>query len=1100
MLDTPEAKTTPEDKRPGRPRNAEWVGVEGKDSTEVYLREGIVDKLKEDLDKRSFTPEGRGVEAAGALIGHFRTDPESGDTWIDAVDYVGIPEDLTPRSGIHVTFTHDSWGYVQEKIDGLTLEHQQQERYSMVGWVHSHPGLGVFLSSQDDLVNRTFLEDRVMAVVYDPSIEDQHKSLGIMSRGGSAEERDFGRNVTFGNNFRRHKGHFDYSPDTVDVQIIGEPNSDISSQVRILPDIEEVEVDIQVEPEVSENVNMKGGELVRFISPDGKGEMRYLFTWDEGGKVRGDRIDDQGATIEGPLSFRAKGKIENADEWEAIREAQVGVMKNLGGEWGVDRNLPTPGKSEKNQYEPLPDNERLGAIDNFLKDSVEQRSIITHEPDSGQQFLMVYSWDGKGNIRVYAESYLEGGPSEAYAYTSHFKASTKEEFNEVVKRQFESVSSVDGIEVEPERPTLESLSTHYSNEAEEDDVEEQTDQGVKSDPTLETIRESDDEQSNTKDAENQARLLTTEYILTDNSGSKIKYRFSVKQTGGRKVLSGKAVNSKGEEVHTYIDYGKVLREGEDWHKVAQNILKEFKDGDGINYEEIPFEEHDLLEGIRTAQSKANTSLIEIEKAKDDPNLPSNIYERAFPIEVDSYENKLEKYNEYLAKSQTFVEVGSDDEKYKNDYKEWHQRLEHSQYELSKITDKEEKLKKLHEYKDALSQFGVEIRNVRQTLINTEREALREKELKEHEKSKAKRKIRSKRKHKGRDKKSKSRRAESDIAKRMQEALPKEPGIQTSEFQLKPELAEPPTSEQAPKLSEATLEIEEEPQPKTEEKPSLEKFRVEGDSVKKTMGAPLSLGQVDLFEGPREESLELIENLPPEEQRIIKGIFIDRKNAEQLNIKGDPDKTIRLILGKLSRMKFGYDITRKPEKPKEFKPQPEIPESTEVELTGEDAIEVVARELKSKGELAGTLGESALNKVFENVVRSQVSQADGIENVSVDDIKIENDTARVSATINIKKGRVNGSVTINIQLGNSDNNDGELALKNLGVDQSGRGMGTLVRSLRVKKKISDALVLPSDSLVMGLNSQLEDENAKVDDMGLHIKNNKLHFSARGGELK
>lgn len=62
-----------------------------------------------------------------------------------------------------VTFTHEAWSSI----------HQQLERdfpdAQIVGWYHSHPGFGIFLSSHDLFIHQNFFADpRQIAYVVDP--------------------------------------------------------------------------------------------------------------------------------------------------------------------------------------------------------------------------------------------------------------------------------------------------------------------------------------------------------------------------------------------------------------------------------------------------------------------------------------------------------------------------------------------------------------------------------------------------------------------------------------------------------------------------------------------------------------------------------------------------------------------------------------------------------------------------------------------------------------------------------------------------------------------------------------------------------------------
>ncbi len=66
-----------------------------------------------------------------------------------------------------LTFTHESWA-------GLTREIEANfPSESLVGWQHTHPGLGVFLSAQDLFIQRNFFAHSwQVALVVDPRRQD----------------------------------------------------------------------------------------------------------------------------------------------------------------------------------------------------------------------------------------------------------------------------------------------------------------------------------------------------------------------------------------------------------------------------------------------------------------------------------------------------------------------------------------------------------------------------------------------------------------------------------------------------------------------------------------------------------------------------------------------------------------------------------------------------------------------------------------------------------------------------------------------------------------------------------------------------------------
>lgn len=98
-------------------------------------------------------------EVGGVLVGDFFTCAGRHVTDIRTV----IPA-LQTRAGVtHVTFSHETWAAINAQMDSSPTE------YRIVGWYHSHPNFGVFLSSQDVFTHENFFDyEGHVALVFDP--------------------------------------------------------------------------------------------------------------------------------------------------------------------------------------------------------------------------------------------------------------------------------------------------------------------------------------------------------------------------------------------------------------------------------------------------------------------------------------------------------------------------------------------------------------------------------------------------------------------------------------------------------------------------------------------------------------------------------------------------------------------------------------------------------------------------------------------------------------------------------------------------------------------------------------------------------------------
>ena len=99
-------------------------------------------------------------ETGGFLLGHAGFDPDAGSwyNWIDEAVRI-TPTEANP---VHCCFT---W----KDVDQVRAR-REREGKSLIGWYHTHPGLGIFLSETDlqKTHQQLFNEVFQVALVYDP--------------------------------------------------------------------------------------------------------------------------------------------------------------------------------------------------------------------------------------------------------------------------------------------------------------------------------------------------------------------------------------------------------------------------------------------------------------------------------------------------------------------------------------------------------------------------------------------------------------------------------------------------------------------------------------------------------------------------------------------------------------------------------------------------------------------------------------------------------------------------------------------------------------------------------------------------------------------
>ncbi len=98
-------------------------------------------------------------EHGGILLGIPFRD-EDGRFYV--VVHRAIPAANTEGSSVHLQFRQESWVNVWNELN-------QRPDLSVVGWYHTHPGLGVFLSGTDKRTQRRYFSNPwQIAVVVDP--------------------------------------------------------------------------------------------------------------------------------------------------------------------------------------------------------------------------------------------------------------------------------------------------------------------------------------------------------------------------------------------------------------------------------------------------------------------------------------------------------------------------------------------------------------------------------------------------------------------------------------------------------------------------------------------------------------------------------------------------------------------------------------------------------------------------------------------------------------------------------------------------------------------------------------------------------------------
>ena len=100
------------------------------------------------------------TEVCGVLVGNEHGDGMEVEACIGGVN--------AEQAGAHVTFTQDTWEHIYKVKD------QQYPNLRIVGWYHSHPGFGIFLSDHDTFIHKNFFSSPMqVAWVVDPHSDEE---------------------------------------------------------------------------------------------------------------------------------------------------------------------------------------------------------------------------------------------------------------------------------------------------------------------------------------------------------------------------------------------------------------------------------------------------------------------------------------------------------------------------------------------------------------------------------------------------------------------------------------------------------------------------------------------------------------------------------------------------------------------------------------------------------------------------------------------------------------------------------------------------------------------------------------------------------------
>lgn len=156
---------------------------DGEQDLHIDLAESVSHRSNEERDKSKvfieinesssqfildYSQSDTSQELGGILLGSFFKKEEQYHVCVEAA----VEALYTEAAKGSVTFTHKTWEHINK------VREEQYPDYKIVGWFHTHPGFGIFLSSYDKFIHKNFFNlPWQVAYVIDP-VAGQHGFFG----------------------------------------------------------------------------------------------------------------------------------------------------------------------------------------------------------------------------------------------------------------------------------------------------------------------------------------------------------------------------------------------------------------------------------------------------------------------------------------------------------------------------------------------------------------------------------------------------------------------------------------------------------------------------------------------------------------------------------------------------------------------------------------------------------------------------------------------------------------------------------------------------------------------------------------------------------
>lgn len=151
-------KTSNKHITPVLPQNILPVGERVFENKNIYIHQKVYAQI------HKFAANKTENEHGGILVGRILNEMGKENTIIEGF----IEAKYNAATPTTLTFTHETWDYFHSE---LARKHKDKK---IVGWIHTHPNFGIFLSENDRFIQQNFFTDaNQVAYVVDPIQNDE---------------------------------------------------------------------------------------------------------------------------------------------------------------------------------------------------------------------------------------------------------------------------------------------------------------------------------------------------------------------------------------------------------------------------------------------------------------------------------------------------------------------------------------------------------------------------------------------------------------------------------------------------------------------------------------------------------------------------------------------------------------------------------------------------------------------------------------------------------------------------------------------------------------------------------------------------------------